>query len=329
MNESMSGPGTNRWLHRWAVLTVCATVALLILGSLVTTRQAGMADRDWPTSPLFMATRDMKEEAAKQGWTVVPFVIEHTHRLAGWFVGFCTIVLCVWLWRTDPRKWMRWLGTVALLGVAIQGVLGGMRVRLEVHYGKDIGTHFATIHGCTAHLVLALLASIALFTSSWWNQSAGAGSSSPAAVRLTLWLAGFAYLQVVFGAIVRHWHKELYQRLHFLVAFAVFALAIHLIQSLRREDSRLRAIGRILAVLLVLQVVVGVEAWMMRFGSGRLPESVPITVGSTAVRTLHFAFGSLIFSTTVLLALLARTSMPSSDDSLVSPRLDRAMEGVA
>jgi cytochrome c oxidase assembly protein subunit 15 len=307
------------------VLTVCATLALLILGSLVTTLRAGMADKHWPTHPLHLFRNDLTKEAHEQGYAPFLYIGEHTHRLAGYLVGCCSIVLCVWLWRSERRRWVQWLGTVALLGVILQGVLGGMRVKLNAWLGTDL----ATLHGCTAQLVFALMASIALFTSSWWTRANFTLTNRPGVVRLTLWLAVFAYVQVVFGAVVRHTHDRLYQRLHFLVAFAVFALAIHVAQSLRREDYRLRALGRILAVLLTLQVIVGVEAWMMRFGSMTLPDLMPLTVGSTVVRTLHFIFGSLIFTTTVLLALLARHSMNASDDILVSPRRDRVMEGVA
>lgn len=329
MNEPTADPWTNRWPHRWAVLTVCATLALLILGSLVTSLRAGMADREWPTVPWYMPTRNLAEEAQKQGYSLPLFVVEHTHRLAGWFVGFCAMTLCALLWRSDSRKWMRWLGVVALLAVGIQGVLGGMRVRLEDQYGTQIGTILATIHGCTAHAVLAMLASLALFTSSWWTSSPTTTMRCPKLIRLTLWLASFAYLQIVLGAVVRHAPTRLTQRLHFIVAFAVFGLLMHVVQTIRREDQRLKSVSHLLAVLMGLQVLVGVEAWMMRFGTQVLPEMVPITTGLTVVRTLHFTFGSLIFMTTVLLALMARHSMTSPDETLVSPRRDRVMGGVA
>src|SRR5260370_30565774 len=118
-------PGPSPWLHRWAVLTVCATVGLLLLGANVTTLKVGMPDPDWRTHPLhlFFASRDKVQQMGGLG-----YVIEHSHRLAGYVVGCCVIVLCVWLWRVEPRRWVRWLGTAALLGVIFQGVLGGLRV---------------------------------------------------------------------------------------------------------------------------------------------------------------------------------------------------------
>src|SRR5438309_1157382 len=41
----------SRWLHRWAVLTACATFVLLLLGAVVTTFRVGMVDPIWPTYP--------------------------------------------------------------------------------------------------------------------------------------------------------------------------------------------------------------------------------------------------------------------------------------
>src|SRR5690349_13756390 len=156
----------SRWPHRWAVLTVCATLVLLVLGSLVTTLRAGMADKFWPTHPLHLARADLVAEAERQGYAIHLYVLEHSHRAAGWLIGVMAIVLCAWLWIAERRTWLKWLGTLALVGVSIQGVLGGMRVLFHASYGIDL----ATIHGCFAQLVFALLVALALFTSSWWNE---------------------------------------------------------------------------------------------------------------------------------------------------------------
>src|SRR5437773_2231249 len=92
-----------RWLHRWAVLTVCATFVLLFLGSVVTTFQVGMEDPVWPTAPWHLLFISWDEPR-------VGFLIEHSHRLAGYIVGCCIIVLAVGLWRFEPRTWVRRLG---------------------------------------------------------------------------------------------------------------------------------------------------------------------------------------------------------------------------
>jgi heme a synthase len=49
-----------RWLHYWALLTVCAALPLLLLGAEVTTKQVGMVDPDWPTYPWQLWLQDWR-----------------------------------------------------------------------------------------------------------------------------------------------------------------------------------------------------------------------------------------------------------------------------
>src|SRR6185295_5356358 len=110
------------WLDRFAWLTEGATFLLLGLGGLVTSHEAGLAVPDWPTT---------------YGYNMFFFPFskwkggifyEHTHRLVASLVGFLTVILAVWLWLKEARRWMRRLGTAALLAVILQGILGGLRV---------------------------------------------------------------------------------------------------------------------------------------------------------------------------------------------------------
>src|SRR5947199_5765046 len=113
-------PVSPRWLHGLAVLTVCATVVLLTLGAIVTTFRVGMADPVWPTAPWYLFFISWQEPSPG-------FLIEHSHRLAGYIVGCCVIVLAAGLVLSASRTWLRVLGAVALLAVIAQGVLGGFR----------------------------------------------------------------------------------------------------------------------------------------------------------------------------------------------------------
>ena len=88
-------------------------------------------------------------------------MLEHTHRLAATVVGTLTIVLAVWLGRSEPRQWVRKLSYVALVLVVVQGFLGGMRVNYRAAW-------IGIFHGCTAQAFLALVSVIALVTSRWW-----------------------------------------------------------------------------------------------------------------------------------------------------------------
>src|SRR5579872_1830139 len=116
--KSQSTP-YNRGLHGFAVLTACATFLLLIAGALVTSNDAGLSVPDWPTSfgSLYKIPR-----------MVGGVRFEHTHRMVAEFIGLLTIVIAVWTWRSDRRRWMKGLGIAALGTVIAQGILGGITV---------------------------------------------------------------------------------------------------------------------------------------------------------------------------------------------------------
>src|SRR6202166_872841 len=106
-----------RNVHRFAVFTACCTFLLLIAGALVTSNDAGLSVPDWPLS---------------YGSLTPPMVggifYEHGHRVIASFVGLLSIVLAVWLWRVEPRRWVRRLGWAALGAVVAQGLLSGLTV---------------------------------------------------------------------------------------------------------------------------------------------------------------------------------------------------------
>ena len=49
---------------------------------------------------------------------------EHAHRMIAEFVGLLTIIVALWTWRVDKRRWMRGLTIGAVLGVIFQGSSG-------------------------------------------------------------------------------------------------------------------------------------------------------------------------------------------------------------
>ena len=124
--------------HALALLLVAVTFPLIWIGGLVTTYDAGMAVPDWPITygyNLFLYPW--------QTWLSGPWdlLIEHGHRLWASLAGLVTIALVIAVWCYDNRRWARWLSLAALAGIVGQGVLGGMRVRMD-----DV--LFARIHGC-------------------------------------------------------------------------------------------------------------------------------------------------------------------------------------
>ena len=80
----------------WA--TVVAAGGLLTLGWLTTSFRAGMADPVWPTEPWYLAVNGQVWQESKAG-----FLLEHTHRLAGFIVGALTTLLALSAWATDRR----------------------------------------------------------------------------------------------------------------------------------------------------------------------------------------------------------------------------------
>jgi len=86
------------------VLTAVATLGLIWVGGLVTSRGAGMAVPDWPTT---------------YGYNLFYFPVsqwvggvfyEHTHRLWAAGVGLLTSLLAAWIWGRQTRGRARWLG---------------------------------------------------------------------------------------------------------------------------------------------------------------------------------------------------------------------------
>src|SRR5438309_10138455 len=112
--RSMPAARYNPVLHYLALLTACATFPLIFRGGLVTSHQAGMSVPDWPNSygyNMFLFPPRL--------W-VGGILYEHTHRLMATVVGFLSIVLTVVAWRTESRRWVRWLATGVLGAVIFQ-----------------------------------------------------------------------------------------------------------------------------------------------------------------------------------------------------------------
>src|SRR5574342_302863 len=182
------------WPHRIAVVLACATFPLLFIGGLVTSKGAGLAVPDWPTTfgyNMFLYP-----------WSkmVGNIFYEHSHRLVASAVGLLTAALALTLWFREQRNWLRWLGIAALGLVIVQGVIGGLRVILLEHT-------LAIIHAAFAQAFFALTVSLAVFTSTGWRH---VGAQQPSAAdgarlrRLCAVMTFVIYIQSIFGAVLRH-----------------------------------------------------------------------------------------------------------------------------
>ena len=185
---------TGHWLSRFVWGLAALTLFLICSGGMVTSKNAGLAVPDWPTTFGY----NMFLFPVSQ-W-VGGIFFEHSHRLIASAIGFLTIILAVWLWRAESRRWLRVLGIVALVAVILQGVLGGLRVTML----KD---EIGIFHACLAQAFLGLLVFIGVASSRSW--SASKGQLRSALVWLPLATTIAIYAQLALGATMRHQHRDL------------------------------------------------------------------------------------------------------------------------
>jgi heme a synthase len=220
---------------------------------------------------------------------------EHSHRLVASGVGLLTIALALSLWLQERRKWLRWLGVTALVLVVIQGVLGGLRVILLEHL-------LAIVHASLAQAFFALAVSLALFTSAEWREKM---TDRPLADygrlrRLAAVTTGLIYLQVFFGAVLRHTGLRLDAHLLFaaLVTLHIVLLVVR-IMKFHSDNLRLTRPAVVLGAMLFLQLLLGTVSYLAKFTTVlRMP--VDATVFFT---TTHLAVGALMLVTSLILTL--------------------------
>jgi cytochrome c oxidase assembly protein subunit 15 len=293
-------------LHRFAKFLVACTVILILAGSLVTSHDAGLSVPDWPTS---------------YGWNMFTFppsmwvaniLYEHGHRLIASTVGFLTIIMAVWLWIAEPRRWLRWFGVAALGSVVAQGVLGGLTVLFF------LPAAISTAHAGLAEIFFCMTVAIAIFTSPGWIAGYPTGSA-PTGTTLR-WLATAAtvliYSQILVGATMRHtgaglaipdfplmfghlipdhWSGAI--AIHFahrvgalVVTMCLLALFAH-IRSQYKERAELTRPATLIVALVVVQVTLGALTVLSR----RDP----------LVNSFHVVCGAMVLTTSLVITLRA------------------------
>jgi cytochrome c oxidase assembly protein subunit 15 len=277
------------WPHRLAVVLASATLPLLFIGGLVTSKGAGLAVPDWPTTfgyNMFLYP-----------WSkmVGDIFYEHSHRLVASAVGLVTIALTLVLWHREPRRWLRWLGVTALLLVILQGVIGGLRVVL-------LENTLAIVHAAFAQLFFALTVTLAVFTSVEWY---GEPKDAPIVdggrlARLCAITTGLIYVQAVFGAVLRHTGERLDAHLIF-AALVMLHVVFILLRVIRFHAGRPKIArpARLLGGLLLFQFVLGLVSYLGKFTTmlGLAPDTLVL------LTTTHLVVGALMLATSLLLTL--------------------------
>jgi len=291
----MSEPYVCPWPRRAAWLAVLATLPIFLIGGTVTTLRVGMAVPDWPTTfGQNMFTYPLGEMLANTGvfW-------EHSHRLWGAFVGVTVVALAVVVWAWEPRRLVKLLAALALLGVIAQGVLGGLRV-------TENSPELAFLHGALAQALFGLLAAILFLESDAWRSARATAVDRSGSMRvLALSALGVVYLQTGFGAWLRHSGAPLAQAIHVLFAAVAAGIVLVLASQLRRSaEPTLVRVARWLRALVWTQVALGFLAWIAVYvltGPHR-----PVSVSEAIFATAHVACGAILLAACVAAHVFVR-----------------------
>jgi cytochrome c oxidase assembly protein subunit 15 len=293
-----------RGLNIFAILVAAATFFLIIAGALVTSHDAGLATSDWPLSN----GQFFPKMVGNLFW-------EHGHRLIATSVGILTIILCLYLWRSERRRWVRRLGVIALLGVIAQGFLGGLTVKLLLPLAVS------SAHATLAQLFFCTTVSLAVFTSRSWFQAHPSIEEKGSLPLRFLCVASLVAIltQLVLGATLRHsatWSEDLPTELvltHVGGAVAVVLVlgtTVFLIFKRHSGEQFLKRPAALALGLLVTQLGLGLAAYLARLASPYDPQPLKPMV---AITVAHVACGALVFATTIVLTLrVFKVLRPSS-----------------
>jgi len=281
------------------------TFFLIIAGALVTSNDAGLSVPDWPTS---------FGSLYKIPHLVGGVKFEHTHRMIAQFVGFLSIILAVWTWRADPRRWMKYLGLTALSLVIAQGILGGITVLFY------LPPAVSSAHAALAQTFFCVVVLIALFTGQNWVEEiplVEIDRERPSMFALVLFSIVVLYVQLILGAMFRHHGLSWWP--HVLNAATV---AIVLTWTCVRALSRYSGLDGVrrpaitLLSLLIAQLCLGFVAFLTRvaWGHDAVQPELPMVVSTVA----HVAVGALLLATTVVLAAQVWLRVPVVEERIPS-----------
>ena len=275
----------------------------LIAGALTTSKNAGMAFRDWPNSDgQFMLTYPWFADFARN-WDKF---LEHGHRLAGMLIGIWSIGLVVFVARGEPRPIVKWLSRAVLLGVILQGLLGGFRVQLDER-------GLALVHGAFAAIVLSLIGATATMLSQKWSDADRDGGSSfdrdQAHDRLSLARASSILLpillmvQFLLGGMIRHQGRGLYEHLGMGILAAI-AIVTNYVLARRAGERWMRRSAIVVLLVGLVQVALGAGSWLTKFGLASLGYvAVADSIVQVSTRSAHTVVGILLVMTAVVHAL--------------------------
>ncbi len=275
-------PGTA--FHAFAKLTAGAAFLLVFVGALVTSTGSALAVPDWPLS---------------FGKFFPPMtggvLFEHGHRVIAGIVALMTWPLALWAYFSRIAKPLRLLSYLIAAAILLQAILGALTVLLL------LPPPIAVFHAALGQTVFCLLLILA--------EASSVEFYAPVAVhKLGLWKYGLAavlalYLQLIFGAILRHSGE--YGFLHYSWSIAAaLSLLILAFVGLRSHIDRIKPISIFLGVFVFLQVFMGFVSYMRRLSLDVQPGFGP----GALLTASHVALGAALLGSAVLWTLRAYQS---------------------
>ena len=263
----------------------------------MTSNDAGLSVPDWPTS--FGSLYKIPK-------LVGGVKFEHTHRMIAQVAGLLTIILAVWMWRSEKRRWMRILGFAAVGTVIAQGILGGITV---LYY---LPPAVSSAHAALAQTFFCMAVAVAMFTGQRWVEEQPRvefDQRRPSLFTLTLLSIFVLYVQLTLGAMFRHHGLSWWP--HVLNAVVVsFVLAWTAVRALTLYSNveGVRRPAIIMLSLLIAQLCLGFTAFLTRVAWGRdaVQPELPMVISTVT----HVAVGALLLATTVILAIQVWRHVP-------------------
>jgi cytochrome c oxidase assembly protein subunit 15 len=295
----------NAWLHRFAIVLACLTVVLLIAGALVTSNEAGDSVPDWPLSfgRWLIASEFFRANVR----------FEYSHRFIAGVVGIATLLFAVLTFLMERRGWLNKLAMIAFVGVVLQAAIGGVRVHFPEYKAL-----IAVPHALVAQSFFGLIVAIAVLTSKRWNEprETKVDDGSPGIRRLTSVSVAAVLAQLVLGAGFRHGAFGIIPHVVGAVAVTILITSTAIVVLRRHSSDRfLAGPARLSLLFLVMQLSLGVGAYVARVKSANAPQPLEPMISLTAS---HVVVGALTLATVLLLAMRSYRALAPEREAIAS-----------
>jgi heme a synthase len=198
--------------RKMTMATIIAVLLLIAVGGIVRSTGSGMGCPDWPKcfgkwvppTDISQLPPDYKTHFKVMNREIADFNILHTwteyiNRLLGVLIGFFIILTCWYGWRVCGfKKSIWWLSFAALILVLLEGWLGSIVVKTDLHKG------IVTIHMIGSILILMVLIQSLLIANTFQNNTVNLPMTKVKTIRnlgalFTLCL----FVQIIIGTQVR------------------------------------------------------------------------------------------------------------------------------